>query len=105
MTENLNTPGVVQDIIGHILKRADDIMFENFDKLHRRGIHDNEVITALRELGETSLADRYIEWGELIDPDGEPGPEDTPDVVPDPITAPSYQTLLEQTARTETFRG
>lgn len=103
MSANTNTPEIVQDIIGHILKRADDIMFENFDKLHRRGIHDNDVLEALRELGENGLAERYIEWGDLIDPDGEPGPEDTPDVVPDPITADSYKVLREQTARTETF--
>lgn len=93
------------DIVQHIVERGEDIIFDHLDKLHRRGIHDNDVAEALRALGKTQLLDAYVEWGGIVLPKDEPGPEDTSDIVPDPITAPSYHELLQQTARTETFGG
>lgn len=102
MAEN-NHERIVDLKISAILNEAEQRIFERLDALHKQGIHDDDVITYLRKQGERDLAERYIEWGELIDPDGEPGPEDTSDAIPDPIDSPSYDALRKQTARTETF--
>lgn len=88
--------------ISAILNEAEQRIFNQLDELHKRGIHDNDVIGYLRAQGEHDLVERYIEWGDLVDPDGEDTTSyDAP--IPDPITDPSYQVLREQTARTETF--
>lgn len=66
-----------------------DALFERLDKLHSEGIHDDQVIRALRKIGEVDLAAEYIDWAAATDPDAEGG--DETDVVPDPASAGSYQ--------------
>lgn len=63
----VNTRMHVYRIMDTHLDRA----FEELDNLHKRGIHDTEVIKALRDGGYVSEADAYIEWGNLQDPDSD----------------------------------
>lgn len=68
-------------------------MFEKFDKLHQRGISDDDVARVLREAGHNNLANDYIDWqsdGEPVRED-EDGPLDQgEDLVTDPGDAASY---------------
>lgn len=68
-------------------------MFENFDRLHKRGIHDDIVIRTLRKDGLNDVAARYIEWALAVDPDAEEDNTTTSPVVPDPGDAPSYKEM------------
>lgn len=65
--------------------------FEELDNLHKRGITDTDVITAMRHGGYTTEADAYIEWSGAVDPDLADVNNVTtnPDGVTDPGTNPS----------------
>lgn len=86
-------PRDVQLQIGIIISTLQDAMFERFDNLHKRGIHDNDVVHALRSMGEADLADSYIEWADIVDPDKEDDNTTTNPTVPDPSDAHSYSDL------------
>lgn len=70
-----------------------DAMFDRFDALKKRGINDNDMVEALRYLGDIELLDSYAEWGD-IDLREDDNTTLNP-VVPDPDN-PSYAPLLEQ---------
>lgn len=42
-----------------------DAMFDRFDALKKRGINDDDVVEALRYLGDIELLDSYAEWGDI----------------------------------------
>jgi hypothetical protein len=101
MTEN-TTPiedreANIKERVRHIIERCYDQMFDAFDRLHKRNIHDDDVVSALRSLGENDILDQYAEWADIdlrednnttLDP-----------VVPDPGEAPSYKALGEALGR------
>jgi hypothetical protein len=74
--------------VSNIISSKQDEMFEQFDRLHRRGIHDDDVVKALRHIGEVDLLDAYAEWAD-IDIREDDNTTLNP-VVPDPGDAPSY---------------
>jgi hypothetical protein len=78
----------IKDVVLHIITSKQDEMFDAFDRLHRRNIHDDDVVAALRTLGEEDLLDAYAEWGD-IDIREDDNTTTNP-VVPDPADAPSY---------------
>lgn len=83
-------------VLGIVVRASlEDYMFERLDNLHRRGIHDNEVIRFLRKEGLNDIAARYIEWSGAIDPDAEDDNTTTNPAVPDPGDAASYTALGE----------
>jgi hypothetical protein len=86
----------IKDVVLHIITSKQDEMFDAFDRLHRRNIHDDDVVAALRSLHEEDLLDAYAEWGD-IDIREDDNTTTNP-VVPDPGDAPSYATLNEQLA-------
>jgi hypothetical protein len=95
MTE---TPAPIEDraanirlAVSHIISSKQDEMFEQFDRLHRRNIHDDDVVTALTQLHELDLLDAYAEWAD-IDLREDDNTTMNP-VVPDPGDAPSYKAL------------
>lgn len=77
----------------------EELMFNKFDRLHKAGINDDDVIRFLRTEGHTLLADRYIEWSGALDPDREPN-STLGGAVPDPGNAPSYDALNSSGIRT-----
>lgn len=77
--------------VSHIISSKQDEMFEQFDRLHRRGIHDDDVVKALRHIGEVDLLDAYAEWAD-IDIREDDNTTLNP-VVPDPGDMPSYDDL------------
>lgn len=90
MTENISDKELhVRHLVYGIMNKHEERAFEELDHLHRRDIHDNEVIKALRDGGYRSEADAYIEWAHCIDPDVDPTP-DGPELVTDPGDSPSY---------------
>ena len=99
MTDSQNTPDIedrdanIRLTIQHIIDRKTEEMFNEFDRLHRRNIHDEDVVAALRYLGPVDLLDDYAEWAE-IDLREDDNTTTNP-AVPDPADAPSY-TALEQ---------
>lgn len=83
----------IKENIRYIIDRGLDAIYENFDRLHRRGIHDNDVVKALRDLGEEDILDGYAEWGDL---DLREDDNTTMDpTVPDPA-GPSRRELLAE---------
>ncbi|QWY82791.1 hypothetical protein PP641_gp051 [Arthrobacter phage SilentRX] len=82
-----------------IVANSTDAMFEKFDMLHKRGINDDDVARALRDLGHNRLAENYLVWqndGEPLSED-EDGPTDYGGhLVTDPGDSPSYAPLEEQ---------
>jgi hypothetical protein len=93
MTENAQDAPIedraenIKQTILHIITSKQDEMFDAFDRLHRRNIHDDDVVTALRSLGEEDLLDSYAEWGDI---DLREPEQRIPDgVVPDPGNNPS----------------
>jgi hypothetical protein len=101
MTENTSNiddrEANIQQTVLHIINAKQDEMFEQFDRLHRRGIHDNDVVAALRHFGETDLLDQYAEWGD-IDIREDDNNTTNPDGVTDPGTNPSDLQMAEQYA-------
>lgn len=82
-------------VLGIVVKASlEDYMFERLDNLHKRGIHDNEVIRFLRKEGLNDVAARYIEWSGAIDPDAEDDNTTMNPAVPDPGDASSYAELF-----------
>ncbi len=91
--------------IQNLISDHDDRLYAEFDKLHKRGIHDDAIKKALWSLGATELAEGYVDWmndGEPVTAD-EDGPLDQGEqLVTDPGDAPSYkgmatpQTLSEE---------
>lgn len=84
-------PANVRLIVQNIISSKQDEMFEQFDRLHKRGINDDEVVTALRSLGDIDLMDAYAEWAD-IDIREDDNTTTNP-VVPDPGDAPSYAAM------------
>lgn len=81
----------VRHHVYRILDQHLDRAFEELDHLHKRGITDTDVITAMRHGGYRSEADAYIEWAGANDPDlADVNNETMNPVVPDPSDAPSY---------------
>lgn len=73
--------------LANLVSDAQDALFERFDDLHTKGIHDNDVIGYLRAEGLRDVAAAYIVWAEAIDPEDQEG--DDP-AVPDPGGSLSY---------------
>lgn len=96
MTENILTDHAkeVQHRVAQAISAGYDLIYEKLDALHKRDIHDDDVVKALQDLGETQLLEAYAEWAEIVLPDAEPtsGPV-MDDVVPDPHDAPSYSSM------------
>lgn len=87
----------VRLVISNLMSGAQDRMFEAFDGLHKRGITDEEILLALRNMGEEDLRDEYAEWAN-IDIREDDNTTMNP-AVPDPGDAPSYSALtVELTA-------
>ncbi|QGJ92830.1 hypothetical protein PBI_BEAGLE_71 [Arthrobacter phage Beagle] len=82
------------EILASIVSAAEEALFEKFDRLHSKGIHDDKVINFLRDEGHYLLANRYIEWSGALDPNRESN-STLSDVVPDPSDVPSYKALGE----------
>jgi hypothetical protein len=76
-----------------MVSQSQDVLFERFDNLHKRGITDDDVIRTLRKGGHSELAAGYIEWSGAVDPDSDEDNTTTSPVVPDPGDAPSYNAL------------
>lgn len=95
MTENTSSiddrAANIQQTVLHIINSKQDEMFDQFDRLHRRGIHDDDVVAALRHFGETDLLDQYAEWGD-IDIREDDNTTLNP-VVPDPMDADGNRQL------------
>jgi len=68
-----------------IMGKHQDQAFEELDKLHKDGIHDNDVIRALRDGDYKHEADEYIQWAHCIDPDLQ---DDNTTTNPDGVTDP-----------------
>ena len=100
MTDSQNTPDIedrdanIRLTIEHIIEQKVQEMCAEFDRLHRRGIHDDDVVKALRSIGDIELLDDYAEWAE-IDLREDDNTTTNP-AVPDPGDAPSYAPLDEQ---------
>lgn len=89
-----------------MLEASDEALFERFDQLHKRDIHDDDVIHSLRRLNEPDLAERYIEWSGALDPDRDDNTTTSPYGVTDPGNSPSYDTLTGiRTTGTVSFGG
>lgn len=95
MTEN-HAPDIedrdanIRLTVQNIVSIKQDQMFEDFDRLHKRGIHDRDVIQALTTLGYVDLMDDYAEWAEI---DISEDYATTNPAVPDPGTADSYKNM------------
>lgn len=90
MTEQESHEAHARHRVYAIMSRHQDAAFEELDKLHKDGIHDNDVIRALREGGYEDEADAYIEWADCLDPDSDVSNATTdPRGVTDPGTNPS----------------
>lgn len=76
--------------VWELCAKHDEQLFRKLDDLHSKNIHDTAVVNALRKGGYSELAEAYIDWGDIIDPDRE-GNETLDTIVPDPIDAPSYK--------------
>jgi hypothetical protein len=74
--------------VDRIIDDGFDNIYAKFDQLHSKGIHDNDVVEALRALHQTDLLDGYAEWAD-IDLREDDNTTLNP-VVPDPADAPSY---------------
>lgn len=74
--------------VRHIIDRCYDQMFDAFDRLHKRSINDDEIVAALRSLGENDILDSYAEWAD-IDLREDDNTTTSPDGVTDPGTNPS----------------
>lgn len=98
MTENTapieDRDANIRSTVSHIISSKQDEMFEQFDRLHRRNIHDDDVVKALRHMGEVELLDAYAEWAD-IDLREDDNTTMSP-TVPDPGEAPSYTALAGQ---------
>lgn len=97
MTENTapidDRAANIQQTVLHIINSKQDEMFEQFDRLHRRSIHDDDVVAALRHFGEVDLLDQYAEWGDIdIREDDNTTLDPT---VPDPGDSPTNQLIAE----------
>lgn len=85
MTENNEQAGAFRSRVAEIISAGYEEMYV---KLATH--HDDDVIKALQEMGETEVLEGYAEWAEITLP-GALDPEETTDgVVPDPHDAPSY---------------
>lgn len=95
MTEN-QTPDIedraanIRLTVQNIISIKQDQMFEDFDRLHKRNIHDRDVVEALTTLGYVDLLDEYAEWAEI---DLSEDYATTNPAVPDPGDADSYRNL------------
>lgn len=91
MTENApieDRTANIREVVEHIINRKTEEMFEQFDRLHRRNIHDDDVIAALRHYGDIDLVEGYADWAEI---DLREDDNTTTDpTVPDPADSPSY---------------
>lgn len=80
--------------IENIISASHDALFERFDNLKKRGINDDDVVTALRYLEHEDLLEAYADWAD-IDIREDDNTTLNP-VVPDPADAPSYEALADQ---------
>lgn len=101
MTENQHNEPDIEDreanirmTVQSIIDSGLDAMFERFDKLKKRGINDDDMVAALRYLGDIEILDEYAEWGD-IDIREDDNTTMNP-AVPDPGDAPSYTALADQ---------
>jgi hypothetical protein len=97
MTE---TPAPIEDrdanirlVVEHIIHTAYDGIYAQLDKLHRRNIHDDDVVKALRYLEHEEILEGYADWAD-IDIREDDNTTLSP-IVPDPGNAPSYDALEE----------
>lgn len=80
--------------VENIINSSYEALFERFDKLKKRGINDDDMVTALRYLEHEELLEAYAEWAE-IDLREDDNTTMNP-AVPDPGDAPSYTALADQ---------
>jgi hypothetical protein len=100
MTE---TPAPIEDreanirhTVEMIVDSGHEAIYERLDKLHKRNIHDSDVMRALRALGFGDVADGYADWAEVDE--REDDNTTTNPVVPDPGDSPSYDALKQAMA-------
>lgn len=87
MTENTDRTEMIREKVLAAIIAGQEHTFTILDQLHAKGIHDDEVVAALRALHEEELLDHYADWADLDLRDPE---QRIPDgVVPDPGTNPS----------------
>lgn len=77
--------------VENIIDASYEALFERFDKLKKRGINDDDLVTALRYLEHEELLEAYANWAD-IDIREDDNTTMNP-VVPDPGNAPSYDSL------------
>lgn len=69
MTENTtpieNRAANIKERVSSIIDAAYERMFEQFDDLHKRNIHDNDIVEALTQLRELDILDGYANWAEI----------------------------------------
>lgn len=85
--------------VSSAIEAGANLTYSRLDALHKQDIHDDDVIKALQDLGETQLLEDYAEWGQLILPDAIDPEETTDDVVPDPGDSPSYDSMPSGVAK------
>jgi hypothetical protein len=74
-----------------IINASNELLFERFDMLKKRGINDEDLVEALRYLEHEELLEAYAEWA-AIDIREDDNTTLNP-VVPDPGDAPSYTAM------------
>lgn len=75
--------------LGRMIESNHDELFDRFDRLHKNGINDDDIILSLRRMNERQMAEDYMEWSGALDPERE-DPSTLGGVVPDPADSPSY---------------
>jgi hypothetical protein len=79
--------------VQHIISTKLDEMYEQFDRLHRRNISDQDVVAALRYFGDIELLDGYAEWADIdIREDDNTTLDPT---VPDPMDSDTNRLIAE----------
>lgn len=91
-TTNTDRAEIVRKHVSRALEDGFELIYERLDGLHKRDINDDDIIQAMREMGEHDLLNSYAEWGQIELPDAEPNSV-MDDVVPDPHDAGSYAKL------------
>lgn len=76
-----------------VIQNGLDKIYADLDQLHKRNIHDGDIVKALRDMNEMDLLEGYADWAEI---DLREDDNTTLDpTVPDPRDDPSYKGLAE----------
>lgn len=93
MTDEQARKLLIASWVGTIVSDEQERMFERFDGLHKKGVTDTQVVHALRHNGDNRLAEDYIEWADIADPDADGAPRG---IVIDDVNASSYIPMIAE---------